>query len=170
LGSFIASTILEDYKQAEEIIKQSLRSNPKDTLLLNNLAFTYASSGRIRKAKEVLKSIGTLDGESSLAVTVKATRGLIAFRSGRRDEGRSLYLEAIEESKRYERSFQALAALSYAREEIFANTAMRAKAIALALTASSGVKDKNIAAISQKIVDLQNETIESSSIQQRRLV
>lgn len=153
-GSHIASGILEDYNQAERLIKQSLRTNPKDGLLLNNLAFTYASIGRIKEAQKALSSIGQLKSGTSLEVTVKATHGLIAFRSGRYSEGRSLYLEAIEESKRYVRAFQSLAALYYAREEILADTPLKAQAVDLALSVSKGVEDKHIVAIRKKILDL----------------
>jgi len=153
-GSYIASSILEEYDQAERMIEHNLRTNPDDGVLLNNLAFVYASTGRVKEATETLNRISQLESGSSLEITVKATRGLIAFRSGKYSEGRSLYLESIEGSKKYIRSFQATAALYYAREEILANTPMKEEAVNLALEVSKGIEDKHIAAIREKILDL----------------
>ena len=162
IGSYIASSILRDYSEGERIIKRSLRTNPNDALLLNNLAFTYASAGRIKDAQEVMTRIGNVEPDSrsdgSVEVTIKATQGLLAFRMGDHDRGRKLYAEAIEESKKFARSFQALAALHYAREEIIANTSHKDQARNSALAISKGVEDKDILSLRQYIRELETNS------------
>ena len=51
LGSYIASSLLEDYRAAVEITEKSLLPNPNDPILLNNLAFAYASLGQLDDAR-----------------------------------------------------------------------------------------------------------------------
>ncbi len=94
-GSYVASTVYEDYLQAEMYADLGLRSNPDDVTLLNNLIFAKAMSGDIEGASKKLRSIdaGSLDASESIAYL--ATKGLVAFRSGLPETGRSLYDEAI---------------------------------------------------------------------------
>jgi tetratricopeptide (TPR) repeat protein len=162
LGSYIASAILRDYSESERIIKQSLRTNPNDALLLNNLAFSYASAGRIQDAQQVMTLIEDVEPDSSsdgsLEVTIKATQGLLAFRMGDHNRGRTLYAAAIEESKKFVRSFQALAALHYAREEIIANTSHKDQAKNFALEISKGVQDQDILSIRRYILALETNS------------
>jgi tetratricopeptide (TPR) repeat protein len=153
---------LRDYSESERIIKQSLRTNPNDALLLNNLAFSYASAGRIQDAQQVMTLIEDVEPDSSsdgsLEVTIKATQGLLAFRMGDHNRGRTLYAAAIEESKKFVRSFQALAALHYAREEIIANTSHKDQAKNFALEISKGVQDQDILSIRRYILALETNS------------
>jgi hypothetical protein len=96
LGSYIASTGLEDYEEAARIAESGLRSNWTDATLRNNLAFAHARAGKITEASQVLSHIkdSMIDARSRICLT--ATRGLIAFRSGNLLAGRELYRDAIE--------------------------------------------------------------------------
>jgi tetratricopeptide (TPR) repeat protein len=128
LGSYIASALLGDYRQGAELAKGGLVANPHDPTLLNNLAFCYASSGRVKEAAEVFGRIDLLNLPAKLQVPVTATSGLIAFRSGRVAEGRAKYLKAIELAERGGKELQAMAAIYYAREEKLAKTLDAVKA------------------------------------------
>ena len=46
-----------------------------------------------------LQRVTKVDMDESIAVCMKATQGLIAYRKGNVEEGRRLYLEAINDSK-----------------------------------------------------------------------
>jgi hypothetical protein len=76
------------------------------------------------KIEEAMKYMNRLvDNPTGAAditkICLKATRGLLCFRSGIPDMGRSLYLEAIEKSKEIKNQYYNwLAILNYAREEI----------------------------------------------------
>lgn len=96
LGSYIASTGLEDYDEAARIAERGLRSNWTDATLRNNLAFAHARAGKITEASQVLSQLkdSMIDARSRICLT--ATRGLIAFRSGNLVAGRELYRDAIE--------------------------------------------------------------------------
>jgi tetratricopeptide (TPR) repeat protein len=160
LGSYIASSVLRNYSESERLIEHSLRSNPDDVVLLNNLAFTYASAGRIKEAEEALNKVSQVEPNSSLDATIKATRGLLSFRKGNHSRGRQLYSEAIATSKKFDRSFQALAALFYAREEILANTQYAQEAKEFALEVSNGVKKMDIVSIRQYILQLDVRSVD----------
>ena len=129
----------------------SFRASRDLLLLSSNVPRALASS---------VTSNGESDSRSdgSVEVTIKATQGLLAFRMGDHDRGRKLYAEAIEESKKFARSFQALAALHYAREEIIANTSHKDQARNSALAISKGVEDKDILSLRQYIRELETNS------------
>lgn len=59
--------------------------------------------------------------DESTAVCMKATQGLIAYRKGKIEDGRRLYLEAINDSKElkdYREEYNWKAILNYFREEL----------------------------------------------------
>jgi Flp pilus assembly protein TadD len=94
-GSFIASTVYEDYAQALTFASLGLRSNPDDVTLLNNFAFASTMYGDVEEAEKKLNSIDARSLKPEQRSTYQATKGLIAFRSGNPGLGRSLYNEAI---------------------------------------------------------------------------
>lgn len=118
-GSFVASTLTKNYENAIEISNAGLISNPYDSRLLNNAAYAYALSGNIEKAHEYILKIKTNQLNEDSKICVKATKGLIAFRSNKIDIGRELYKEAILDSKKdnnYILNWTAI--LNWTREEI----------------------------------------------------
>lgn len=112
-GSYHAS-IEEDYQAGAEIAKAALPSNGERFMLLNNLSFCLASSDRPADASRYLKRIKVAELSNRERATYLATRGLIAFRSGRVDEGRHLYDRSLGTLK--DRDNQALASILLARE------------------------------------------------------
>ena len=121
-SSYIASMALERYDIAIEVARRGLLANPDNVILRNNLIFSLASSGSLEAAKSELEKLGSGDGASEQA-TLMATRGLVSFRIGDIDRGRSLYRTAVEMLDRDKDDDRAaLASLFWAREEILAKT------------------------------------------------
>ena len=117
------SSLNDGYDRSVSILEKSLRCNPADAQLLNNLAFALASSGKVLDAQAALQRIqpGTSTGLS--AVTLIATEGLVLFRSGFVEAGRQLYVRAAEKAQALGHvKYRAMAALYLAREEILAGT------------------------------------------------
>lgn len=117
LGSFICAVALEDFITSELMCRKGLQANPRHDLLTNNLVVSLACLGRIEEAQATLSALasGVPDGETNITLT--ATRGLVAFRAGRVNEGRLFYDIAIARIQSNQR-LKALAMLHYALEEL----------------------------------------------------
>jgi Flp pilus assembly protein TadD len=140
MGTFVGSVLLEDYSTSVRIAQFALRANPDDQTLRNNLVFALASSGAIGEALEEARKVErdkVRDHETAVAWT--ATTGLLAFRLGVIDEGRSLYRTAIQLAEKLP-LHKAYAAAFLAREEIIASTREAPQALELAVRASGEVK------------------------------
>jgi tetratricopeptide (TPR) repeat protein len=98
-GSFIASTVFEDFEKTMDLARSGLRSNPDDVTLLNNCAFAAAMRGEIELAKEFMAKVPDRGSKELPSIAAIATRGLIAFRSGSPEKGRILYRLAIETAR-----------------------------------------------------------------------
>jgi hypothetical protein len=111
-----------------------LTANPRDAILLNNLAFMYASSGTVDVAKEEFDKIERDQvKELSHEIAITATQGLLEFRSGNPLAGRARYTQAIALATGEEfRTSRALASIYLAREELLAQTENALKALELA--------------------------------------
>jgi Flp pilus assembly protein TadD len=95
LGGHIASCALEDFDEAETILRLGLRSNRDDAMLYNNLAFTCASQGKIVDAKQLVEQGFRLKPNIIERICLTATQGLVDFRCGEPERGRQLYYLAI---------------------------------------------------------------------------
>src|SRR6266704_341098 len=93
-GSFVASVALEDYCRAVLFAERGLQADPRNIVLLNNLAFALASSGRAVQAREALTRIPVADLDVDNRVANLATSGLVAYRLGDPAAGRALYEQA----------------------------------------------------------------------------
>ncbi len=58
-ASFILSDLMWDFESAREIAEAGVRSNPTDSMLLNNLSVCLLELGRLNEAEEVLGRIKT---------------------------------------------------------------------------------------------------------------
>lgn len=96
-ASYIASTALDDHEQAIEILTNAKKISDSNSVLNNNLIFSYASSGKIDEAEKILTEVSKTEQEDP---NILATRGLILFRKGNASAGRTLYEKAISEFKR----------------------------------------------------------------------
>lgn len=121
---------------------------------------TYACSLNLLPRREFDKiNLSALQGDHQVVAT--ATRGLVAFRSGRVDEGRASYLQAIEMAGQYEQRLRAMATIYYAREEMLASTTEAIKAMELANDVSKGIKDAVFREVFQRELGSKNEKVSS---------
>jgi tetratricopeptide (TPR) repeat protein len=145
-ASFVAASLLEDYRSCERIIEIGLRANPDEPMLLNDLAFAFASSGQIDKAEQTFLRIDSAQiTDVSREIVIMATQGLINFRRGIPAVGRGLYQTAIEKARRH-RLYRtsAIASIYWAREEVLSKSEMADKATQLAVQERDRVSDWDI--------------------------
>lgn len=154
LASYLALSVLQDYRYGEQILKIGLRANPTDATLLNNMAFVYASSGRLAEAEKVFNSIQAENiRELAQGMAIIATAGLIAFRRGSTEEGRALYRQAMDMAKGPEyRKQRAIAAIYLAREETLSGSREAEKAVQLANKEASGINDADVDVILNNVL------------------
>ena len=99
VSSFIATDFLMDYQKAQETLVCGLKSNPNDYDLLNNYAYVLALENRLEEASEVLERAGKIASAADY-IPLIATGGLLCYRSDDIEQGRLLYLKAIEAARR----------------------------------------------------------------------
>ena len=151
LGSYIASTIIGDYKESVKILEKGKISNPDDIMVLNNLAFSYASLDDVTNAQKAFDEINLVGLDDRTKIVVTATEGLIAFRSGDAAKGRAKYLEAIENAEKSDfQNLQARAFVYYAREEIRAKSSLAEKAKKIALEKAEKIKNLELQIIVER--------------------
>ncbi len=127
-GSFIASTLTKNYENAIAISSAGLISNPNDPTLLNNIAYAYALDNNVDKATKYISKIKASQLTEDSKICLKATRGLIAFRSNNINAGRELYKEAIVDAKESNNKIlNWIAILNLTREEILSGSKYDAK-------------------------------------------
>ncbi len=118
LGSYAASVGMNDWTTATQIARMGLRAKPGDLTLLNNLAYALTECGLFGDAATILDGVSA-DGETAESAAMIATRGLLAFRTGIADEGRTLYAQAIEMAIRTSnKHLEAMARVMLLREEL----------------------------------------------------
>jgi tetratricopeptide (TPR) repeat protein len=154
-ASFVASSMLEDYATSESLLQTTLKAEPDNPRLLNNLAFALASANRLEDAITAFRRIkAPLASELERAVWL-ATGGLIAFRSAQATEGRRLYNQAIELSHRYGFWYHCvMATVLLAREEVLARSLEAPAAVSRAESEVRIRSDKSLVAILQRVLDL----------------
>jgi tetratricopeptide (TPR) repeat protein len=136
MGSFLATRIDRD-EVGIRFAEQGLRVNPKDPILLNNLAFSAARFGDIQKAKASLRRISLSDMEVSDRSVLTATEGLIAYRENDLMRGRDLYRRAIEDFRQKKDVREVVAQAYQALEEYRAHTADAPRLVEMALKVAS---------------------------------
>jgi Flp pilus assembly protein TadD len=161
--SYVASTLLDDQRSAIRACTIGLRASPSDPILLNNLAFSLATSGHLEEAQKVLRRpMGKLSTEHDAMIT--ATRGLVAFRSGDVAFGRQLYRIAIDAlMKDRKQVVAASAAFFWIYEELHAETDNVPQALKCAESASRGVTDNPDLVLSRRRVERLMQRIAPSS-------
>lgn len=131
-GSYIASSLTDDLKSAQQFCEIGLNANPSDPTLLNNNAFCQAKTGNIEGAIQSLNKINDIKKNSPLEITVSATTGLVNMRQGFIEKGREHYSHAIELAGKLNMTeYKAIASLYLAEEEIKVGQLSREKIEAL---------------------------------------
>lgn len=124
----MAYTYVKDYPTAIAVLKHGLNANPCDAALLNNLAYAYSLNGQTADAEQAIEDAKRLPADSRTAdirICLKATEGLNEYRKGKPEEGKRLYLEAINQANNelVDKELGRKAFLNFAREEIRSNPA-----------------------------------------------
>jgi tetratricopeptide (TPR) repeat protein len=133
LATYIASVPLGRHQEALEIARAAVQANPDDVMLLNNYAFSLASTESVHEARLVFQRIPREHVNEPTRVILTATEGLLEFRSGNHQRGRELYAEAKELAQSVGTAKHvALAAAYLAREEARVGSASAAGAMATA--------------------------------------
>lgn len=120
-GNEVASVKLKDHAQAVQVASLGLISHPNDAHLLNNIIYSLCMQNKIGEAQHHLSKVRREDmnAKDINGVCLTATRGLLCFRQGYGDIGRSLYAEAIELSKKLNlTNANTSASVNYVREEL----------------------------------------------------
>ena len=151
-SSFVLSDLAGLHKQALDVLKISLRANDDNHTLKNNLAYTYIQLDDLERAENVLASI-QVSPENLEDATVQATLGMLSFRKGLHDEGRTLYERAIGIFQRSGAHDLAGRAATYlALEEVRAKTPASPLAMKRALDLT---KENKRADVAMKLSELQ---------------
>lgn len=115
----IAATYMQDMEEGEKILRNSIKSNKGNNLLLNDYAYTLALNDKPEEAARQISRV-KIEGEDNLEVLIcaTATRGLVAFRLHDIERGHQFYREAIELSLHYTAHpyYNNSAILNYCRE------------------------------------------------------
>lgn len=115
----LAYSFLKEYNTAIDILNLGLKSNPNNSILLNNKAYACALGGRTAEAEKTIieaKKLQHLSADAQVCLT--ATEGLIEYRKGNIEEGRALYMNAIDMAKDFsDQRLLNTAILNYLREE-----------------------------------------------------
>ena len=99
-GSYVAAVAVEDYGASARFAEYGLVANPKDFMLLNNLAFAQINRRDVGGAEKTLARIDRLPQSEQDRAVLYATRGLWEYRRGNRDRGRDLYAAARSEARK----------------------------------------------------------------------
>lgn len=157
VGANISYTFLKDYKTAAKILKRGLEANPNEPAFMNNLAYTYALDGKLVEANEIIQKANKVsDIDERTQICLSATRGLIAYREKRIEEGRALYMEAIKAAKYIpgDPTYNWNAILNFIREEILATNLIPSDVDEVLNQIHEAPKDKGVKMLKQDIQQL----------------
>ncbi len=118
----ISCEFLKKYDYSISIIKYWLETHPQDYAMINNLVYVLGLSGQLEEAEQYLSKINIeqqLSQKIDNGICFLATKGLIEYRKGNIDEGRSCYQFAIDTAKRMQKKdLASKARLNMIREEV----------------------------------------------------
>jgi tetratricopeptide (TPR) repeat protein len=156
LGSHVAGTLLDDQVKAETFCRAGLVAHPNDPQLTNNLAYALALKNQTSEALRLLNSVSDAEGiEDTTRVCLTATRGLILFRDRKVEEGRQLYLQAIDHAiKIRNKVYQQVAFLNYVREEILAGSPDLGQLIEQVSSIRAESPNSSVTALRKRVIDL----------------
>ena len=121
LGSYLLCK-RKQYDEAIRLARNGRDVSPENLTINNNLAYSLLrrnQNGDLVDAEQILKEL-TATGNRTDEVVVNATRGLLAYRQGKWEEGRKLYHDAIQLAKDLKKpalAKRAFVAMAIAEEE-----------------------------------------------------
>jgi len=116
-GSTIAASLLDDYSSAMNLLSAGFAINSNDNIIINNMIYTYTLMGEKKKANNMLPLINNKKLTDYEKVCLLATKGLIEYRFGNVQKGKTLYIEAELLSKKVNKDLYYTALAHHAREE-----------------------------------------------------
>lgn len=138
IASYAASVGLEDWKRAIDFAQLGLRSQPREPILLNNLAYALLESGRVDEADAQLQLLDLKSVTDRERVALLATHGLLRFRRGDRLGGVEGYEAAIRLARQLrDPKAEEMARTMLFREQITAMEPGEAAAVVKRLTEAS---------------------------------
>lgn len=156
-ASSISTTHLKNYPLSEKILKIGLQANPVDAQLINNIAYACALNNELEKADNYLAQIkSNFIIDRSTEICLLATKGLIHFRKGNHEQGRELYLQAIEKTNEFNDSpiLKWTAVLNYAREELLVNPLAKEKITPIVSKIKDNLIDEDTKALKNDVLKL----------------
>jgi Tfp pilus assembly protein PilF len=165
MAAHVASSILDDQVAAQAFCRAGLVSQPDDEGLVNNYAYALALDDKSHEAITVLDQIhlSSVENLNNRACLV-ATRGLAHYRNGQINEGRALYLQAIELAQ--DQGFRQLALLNYVREELLAKQPVETAVIEAIRKIKTEPNAVALRLLINRVIELHEKS--SSEIQQVR--
>lgn len=127
MGAGVAMTYMRDFEFAEAILGIGVKATPENTDFINNMAYALARQNKTKEAQvyiEKLKKTPQDKMTKAVHICLNATQGLIAYRNGQPEMGKSLYQEAIKESEEIKLEKPELynkAIINLKREELIAS-------------------------------------------------
>ena len=159
-----SASLLQQYDVAVNYLKNAMRPNPRDAMLINNLAYFQAMDEQLEQAIETFGLLNGIELTEEDRLVTQATRGLLAIRSGDVDRGRQFYRDTIEQARAKRLpEMRILATLNFAREE--KRLGNRAAAVSLLEMARSDAKknaDKEVETmlkITEKAFQLERQAV-----------
>lgn len=150
--SFIKTVAFEEFDDAIKILSHSLRTNPGDPLVINNLAFSLANVGEFQNARRILRLSDQAKNADSDNVSLRATEGLICFREGNVVQGREHYKQAISLARKSKDERRLGIAMAFlAKEEVRAETEQAQRAREEAREALKGKDDPLLKLMAQNL-------------------
>lgn len=148
MGSYAASVAFEDGPMIIEFASRGLEAEPHNPILINNLAVGHAYKGEIKEAWETLGHLVIEQVPDPVQPALYATVGLLYFRSGDFEKGRTMYEKAIAHPySQKDPKVKALALWHLVREEAHAKTKEFSQALSRAEQATEKMKFPEIDAI-----------------------
>ncbi len=143
LGSFLAIEVMEDFQLCESLCEKGLESNPHHPGLINNLTVALVYKGDLERAEEKLSMVAADQSDQSMHAHLIATKGLLAFRRGRVEEGRNFYNRAIDLAAS-DPVVKAMAVIHLGLEEVRHDARIGEEVAMRAEVESKGIKDESI--------------------------
>ncbi|MFN8339970.1 MAG: hypothetical protein U0T36_13230 [Saprospiraceae bacterium] len=156
-GYDIALHKLKDTIQASEIGKLGLISHSNDHSLINNIMYALSLSNNTNEAEILYNKIknSKLDRLNTTNICLTATKGLLNYRKGNIEEGRRLYIEAMDLAKKLDNDeLTNLALVNFAREEILATKLYDTELLGKLKQLKNRSKDENVLEIIDQVLNL----------------
>ena len=152
VNCYAKASIQDDYVESIKIIKKAIKSNPEDSVLLNNIAFAYASLGDVRSAYQWFNKINVRKLNINSLVAHTATRGLLFYRDGDANLGRKMYEKAIDLANTLQlEKYKTLATIYFAREEILSGSENASNVLERAKKYLINVSDKDVLVVFNRV-------------------